>query len=98
MLVNSNSNNNPSVGDLAEAGLQQQQGRAEHQGQHHHNHQEGAAAAAQAGHRQEIIELSTNLREVSQCPEKVRNTAFSLLKMSTGTFTIKNLLYNTLNK
>ena len=32
------------------------------------------------------LEMATNIREVSQCPEK----AFSLLKALTRTFTIKN--------
>ena len=38
------------------------------------------------------VELSTNLREVSQCPEKAPTRAFSLLKASICAFTVKNLL------
>ena len=37
-----------------------------------------------------IIELSTNLREVSQCSEKAPTMAFSLLKTPTSVLTIKN--------
>ena len=39
-----------------------------------------------------IVELSTNLQEVSQCPEKAPTRAFSLLKAATTAFTFKTLL------
>ena len=41
------------------------------------------------------IELSTNLREVSQCQEKTPTSVFSLLKASTSAFieSIKTLWY-----
>ena len=37
------------------------------------------------------LELSTGLREVSQCPERDSTSAFSLLNAPTSTFSIKNL-------
>ena len=39
-----------------------------------------------------LIELSTNLPEVSQCPEETPTRAYSLLTVPTGTFTIKTVL------
>ena len=36
-----------------------------------------------------LLELSTNLREVSQCPEEAHTRALSMLKATTHTFTIK---------
>ena len=38
------------------------------------------------------VELSTNLRGVLHCPEKVPIRAFTMLKSPTSAFTIKNLL------
>ena len=38
------------------------------------------------------LELSTNIREVSQCPETAPTEALSLFKAPSSAFTIKNLL------
>ena len=39
-----------------------------------------------------LVQLSMNLREVSQCPENSLTRVFSWLKAPTSTFTINNLL------
>ena len=66
--------------------------QAEPQRVHAAQHSEQPRHAAQAGNSR--VELSTNLREVLQCPEKAPTRAFflCLLPTSTGTFTIKNIL------
>ena len=46
---------------------------------------------SQGGTGQSSVELAENLREVSQCIEKVPTRAFSLLNMSTRSLTFKNL-------
>ena len=42
------------------------------------------------------VELSTNLREVSQCPEKAPNRTFSSLKVAISKFTKKRWRMETL--